>query len=251
MRNHRTKSIDMRASTPPVDDPVGDVAPAAPRCPPLTLTTGASAGPFPETADASRGSPRAAASNSLKCGSSIFARGPDAVVVWGDASASAPPSSTFATERASSTRMRSSAAPPLPPPGDARLLSGVRTIGGKPARLPGIDAPTLCCAGYASGAWYTGPDHDVLRGSSRRSEPPLLPPTAECGGGLGWASCQRRGGRGAQCAVAVAAVHGQRSARRVPSAAERAHESSRRSWGAESGRDGRGSRDCFRCYSAR
>ena len=80
--------------------------------------------------------------------------------------------------------MRSSAAPPLPPPGDARLLSGVRTIGGEPARLPGIDAPTLCCAGYASGAWYTGPDHDVLRGSSRRSEPPLLPPTAECGGGL-------------------------------------------------------------------
>ncbi len=90
----------------------------------------------------------------------------------------------------------------------------------------------------------------MLRGSSRRSEPPLLPPMAECGGGLGWASCQRRGGRGAQCAVAVAAVHGQRSARRVPSAAERAHESSRRSWGAESERDGRGSRDCFRCYSA-
>ena len=65
---------------------------------------------------------------------------------------------------------QASAAPP-PPAGDARLLSGGRTIGGEPARLPGIDAPTLCCAGYASGAWYTGPDHDVLRGSPRCSGP--------------------------------------------------------------------------------
>ncbi len=73
--------------------------------------------------------------------------------------------------------MRSSAVAPL---GDARLLSGGRTIGGEPARLPGIDAPTLCCAGYASGAWYTGPDHDVLRGRPRCSGPA----TAECGGGL-------------------------------------------------------------------